>query len=95
LPEKVKGLYLHHYEVDRHILLYKDGLFRQDIMTGWASDNASEDFKRPVRDREKYKNLLDIEKYASLKFHAKATGRTFLGSGSNRRAELCPLSIFQ
>lgn len=52
LPDKVKGLYLHHYGVDRHISLYKDGLFRQDIMTGWAIDNASEDIKRPKRDRE-------------------------------------------
>lgn len=52
IPEKVKGLYLHHYGVDRHISVYKDGLFRQDILTGWAIDNASEEIKKPVRDRE-------------------------------------------
>jgi len=32
--------------------------------------------QRPFDNLVKYKNLLDIEKYASLKFHAKATGRT-------------------
>ncbi len=52
LPNKVKGLYLHHYGVDRHVSLYKDGLFRQDIMTGWAIDNASENIKKPFRDKE-------------------------------------------
>jgi group II intron reverse transcriptase/maturase len=32
--------------------------------------------QRPFDNLVKYKHLLDIEKYASLKFHAKATGRT-------------------
>ena len=66
LPEKVKGLYLEHYGVDRHISLYKDGLFRQDIMTGWAIDNASENIKKPVRDKEEpyyevYKYMPQVE----------------------------------
>jgi putative CocE/NonD family hydrolase len=50
LPTKVKGLYLHHYGVDRFISAYKDGLFRQDILSGWAIDNASEPIKKPKRD---------------------------------------------
>jgi hypothetical protein len=32
--------------------------------------------QRPFDNLVKYKRLLDIEKYASLKFHANATGRT-------------------
>jgi group II intron reverse transcriptase/maturase len=32
--------------------------------------------QRPFESLVKYKHLLDIEKYASMKFHAKATGRT-------------------
>ena len=52
LPDKVKGLYLAHYGVDRFISLYKDGLFREDIMTGWAIDNAGEPIKKPFRDPE-------------------------------------------
>lgn len=52
LPDKVKGIYLHHYGVDRHLSAYKDGLFRQDILTSWAIDNATEVKNKPVRDRE-------------------------------------------
>lgn len=40
LPEKVKGLFLCHYGIDRHLSAYKDGLFRHDILTGWALGNA-------------------------------------------------------
>ncbi len=49
LPDKVKGLYLQHYGVDRHISCYRAGLFRQDIMSGWTIDNAEEDIIRPKR----------------------------------------------
>lgn len=47
LPEKVKGLYLSHCGVDRHISCYRSGLFRQDIMGGWMIDHASEPMVRP------------------------------------------------
>lgn len=40
LPQKVKTLYLCHYGVDRHLSAYKDGLFRHDILTGWAMQNS-------------------------------------------------------
>ncbi|MBR0087555.1 MAG: CocE/NonD family hydrolase [Lachnospiraceae bacterium] len=40
MPEKVKALYLTVYGTDRHTSAYKDGLFRQDILTAWARDNA-------------------------------------------------------
>ena len=36
MPDKVKGIYLHHYGVDRHLSAYSNGLFRQDILTAWA-----------------------------------------------------------
>lgn len=49
LPEKVKGMYLSHYGVDRHISCYRAGLFREDIMSGWAIDNAEEDIIRPKK----------------------------------------------
>lgn len=66
LPEKVKGLYVHHYGVDRHISLYKNGLFRQDIMTGWSIDNASEKITKPYRNKEapyynEYKYMPQVE----------------------------------
>lgn len=46
---KLKGLYLSHYGVDRHISCYRSGLFREDIMSGWAIDNAEEDIRHPER----------------------------------------------
>lgn len=52
LPDKVKGIYLHFYGVDRHLSAYKDGLFRHDILTAWAIDNASELKTKPKRDPE-------------------------------------------
>lgn len=49
LPDKVKGMYLSHYGVDRHISCFRSGLFREDIMSGWAIDNAEEDIIKPER----------------------------------------------
>lgn len=49
LNPKVKCMYVEEYGVDRHISLYKDGLFRQDIMSGWAIDNAEEDITKPEK----------------------------------------------
>lgn len=49
LPQKVKGLYLSHYGVDRQISCYRAGLFREDIMSGWVIDNAEEDIIHPER----------------------------------------------
>jgi len=40
LPEKVKTMCCIHYGIDRHQSLYKSGLFRHDIMTGWTMSNA-------------------------------------------------------
>ena len=49
LPDKVKAMYLSHYGVDRHVSCFRAGLFREDIMSGWAIDNAEEDIIRPPR----------------------------------------------
>ncbi|MDE5910130.1 MAG: CocE/NonD family hydrolase [Lachnospiraceae bacterium] len=40
VPEKVKTMYLGVYGTDRHISAYQDGLFRHDILTAWAMENA-------------------------------------------------------
>ena len=47
VPDKVKGIHMHHYGVDRHLSAYSNGLFRQDILTSWAIENAKEPIKRP------------------------------------------------
>lgn len=49
LPEKVKCIHLHHYGVDRHLSAYNSGLFRQDILTAWAIDNAKEPISKPFK----------------------------------------------
>lgn len=49
IPDKVKGMYLSHYGVDRHISCFRSGLFRENIMSGWAIDNAEEDIIKPER----------------------------------------------
>lgn len=49
LPEKVKGIYLSHYGVDRYVSCFHSGLFRQDIMSGWLISNCTEDIRRPEK----------------------------------------------
>ena len=49
LPEKVKGIFIHHYGVDRHLSAYSNGAFRQDILTAWAIDNAEEIKEKPAK----------------------------------------------
>lgn len=49
IPAKVKGMYLSHYGVDRHISCFRAGLFREDIMSGWVIDNAEEAIIKPER----------------------------------------------
>ena len=60
LPEKVKGMYVEHYGVDRHLSAYSSGAFRQDILTAWAIDNAKEPITKPeiVRDRKYYDEMM-------------------------------------
>ena len=38
--DKVKAMYVTHYGSDRYASLYRSGLFKMDLMTGWAKDNA-------------------------------------------------------
>ncbi|MCR4764784.1 MAG: CocE/NonD family hydrolase [Bacteroidaceae bacterium] len=49
VPEKVKGIFLHHYGIDRHLSAYSNGAFRQDILTAWAIDNAEEIKQKPAK----------------------------------------------
>ena len=40
LPDCFATLYLTHYGTDRFASAYQEGMFRQDILTGWAMQNA-------------------------------------------------------
>ena len=50
--------------------------------------------QRPFESLVKYKHLLDIEKYASLKYHAKATGRTLSVSRMSEMQSIHERQIF-
>ena len=45
VPEKVKTMYLGVYGCDRFVSAYQDGLFRQDILTSWAMENAGREIR--------------------------------------------------
>ncbi len=40
VPDKVKGMYLGVYGTDRFCSMYEKGLFRHDVFTSWAMENA-------------------------------------------------------
>ena len=65
LPDKVKALYLCHYGVDRYLSAYKDGLFRHDILTGWAMGNAGKkitnDFKKDYIKSALYRPHVNVD----------------------------------
>lgn len=76
VPQKVKGIFVQHYGVDRYLSAYSYGMFRQDILTAWTIDNAKEITTKPSRadkdhiyfDQMRYmphlemdKNLLGVE----------------------------------
>ncbi len=60
LPEKVKTMYLSNYGVFRHISAYKDGLFRHDVLTAWAMENAGYDVKADYLETCKYQPHCDV-----------------------------------
>ena len=62
LPEKVKGMYVEHYGVDRHLSAYSSGAFRQDILTAWAIDNAKEPITKPevTKGRKYYDEMMHM-----------------------------------
>ncbi len=40
VPDKVRGMCLTHYGTDRFTSAYEKGMFRQDVLTSWAKENA-------------------------------------------------------
>lgn len=40
VPEQVKTMYLTHYGLFRYVSAYQDGMFRHDVLTAWAMENA-------------------------------------------------------
>lgn len=61
VPEKVKSMYLGVYGTDRYSSVYKDGLFRQDIFTAWAMDNAGVKINADYMESCKYMPQIQVD----------------------------------
>ena len=61
VPDKVKTMYLGVYGCDRHTSAYKDGLFRQDILTAWAKDNAGVKIEADYLESAKYRPQVEVD----------------------------------
>ena len=61
LPQKVKTLYLTHYGTDRYTSAYKSGLFRMDLLTGWAMNNAGFPIAANVMESCLYRPHVDVD----------------------------------
>ena len=61
VPEKVKTMYLGVYGCDRYTSAYKDGLFRQDILTAWAMGNAGIPVKAPLLESCAYRPQTEVD----------------------------------
>lgn len=61
VPEKVKSMYLGVYGTDRYTSVYKDGLFRQDIFTAWAMDNAGREITADYLESCSFRPQLEVD----------------------------------
>ena len=55
VPEKVKGMMLTVYGTDRFASAYEKGLFRHDVLTGWAMANAGHPVKADYLESCRYR----------------------------------------
>ena len=61
VPEKVKTMILGVYGCDRHTSAYKDGLFRQDILTAWAMGNAGRKVDADYMESAAYRPQVEVD----------------------------------
>lgn len=61
LPQKVKTIYVTHYGTDRYTSAYQSGLFRMDLLTGWAMNNAGFPVKADVMDSCRYMPHVEVD----------------------------------
>ena len=61
IPNKLKTLYLTHYGTDRFTSAYKNGLFRQDILTSWAMDNAGSPITADYLESVSYRPQINVD----------------------------------
>lgn len=61
VPGKVKTMYLGVYGCNRYTSAYKDGLFRQDILTTWAMGNAGKPVQAPMLESCAYRPQIEVD----------------------------------
>ena len=61
IPEKVKTLYLTHYGTDRFTSAYQNGLFRQDVLTAWAMENAGFEVTADYLESAAYRPQVEVD----------------------------------
>ncbi len=61
VPEKVKTMFLGVYGCFRHVSAYKDGLFRQDILTDWAMSNAGTEVTADYIESASYRPQIEVD----------------------------------
>lgn len=61
VPSKVKAMCLNVYGCFRHVSAYKDGMFRQDILTAWAMDNAGVPVKADYAASAAYRPQISVD----------------------------------
>ncbi len=61
IPDKVKTMYLGVYGCFRHVSAYKDGMFRQDILTDWAMNNAGQPIDADYLESAAYRPQVEVD----------------------------------
>lgn len=61
VPEKVKTMVLGVYGTARFTSAYKDGLFRQDVLTHWAKENAGKPVDADTMESYRYRPQVEVD----------------------------------
>ena len=61
VPPKMKTMYLGVYGCDRYTSAYQAGLFRQDILTGWAMSNAGRPVDADYMESAAYRPQVEVD----------------------------------
>jgi len=61
VPEKVKGMYLGEYGTDRFTSAYSKGMFRHDVLTSWAMENAGFPITADYLESCRYRPQIEVD----------------------------------
>ncbi len=61
IPDKVRGMYLGVYGTDRFTSAYEKGLFRHDVLTAWAMENAGYEVRADYMESCKYRPHVEVD----------------------------------